>query len=153
VAGFFFLEIPLREAMEARIEKVAARKYLSGQTRPMPADLAAAVRPAFDEIYAKPVTGAGHNVLVYRPGTFEAGVLWESAAATPGHLRPKELPAGDCATAAYFGDYGGLGAAHEAVRELCRRLGRTPQGTSWEIYGHWSDDPAQRRTDVYYLLT
>jgi len=25
-------------------------------------------------------------------------------------------------------------------------------GPNWEIYGHWTDDPAQLRTDVFYLL-
>jgi hypothetical protein len=23
---------------------------------------------------------------------------------------------------------------------------------SWELYGHWEDDPAKLRTDVFYLL-
>jgi len=25
-------------------------------------------------------------------------------------------------------------------------------GQSWEVYGHWHADPAQLRTEVYYLL-
>jgi hypothetical protein len=25
-------------------------------------------------------------------------------------------------------------------------------GVDWEIYGHWDDDPAKLRTDVFYLL-
>jgi hypothetical protein len=24
--------------------------------------------------------------------------------------------------------------------------------TDWEVYGDWEDDPARRRTDVYFLL-
>jgi hypothetical protein len=27
-----------------------------------------------------------------------------------------------------------------------------PSGTNWEVYGDWDDDPARRRTDVYFLL-
>jgi hypothetical protein len=23
---------------------------------------------------------------------------------------------------------------------------------NWEVYGDWDDDPARRRTDVYFLL-
>jgi hypothetical protein len=23
---------------------------------------------------------------------------------------------------------------------------------NWEVYGDWADDPADRRTDVYFLL-
>jgi len=26
-------------------------------------------------------------------------------------------------------------------------------GPRWEVYGHWSDNPATRRTDIFYLLT
>ena len=29
----------------------------------------------------------------------------------------------------------------------------TRDRTSWEVYGHWSEDPAQLRTDVFYLLS
>jgi len=25
-------------------------------------------------------------------------------------------------------------------------------GVTWEVYGDWHDDPAQVRTDVYFLL-
>jgi hypothetical protein len=25
-------------------------------------------------------------------------------------------------------------------------------GTSWDVYGDWEEDPAKRRTDVYFLL-
>ncbi len=25
-------------------------------------------------------------------------------------------------------------------------------GPSWEVYGHWHEDPAQLKTDIYYLL-
>jgi effector-binding domain-containing protein len=56
------------------------------------------------------------------------------------------------ATTFHIGDYGGLGAAHEAVRDWCARTGRELAGPSWEVYGHWSDDPAKRRTDVFWLL-
>jgi len=27
-----------------------------------------------------------------------------------------------------------------------------PAGVSWEVYGHWDDDPVKRRTGVYVLL-
>ena len=29
---------------------------------------------------------------------------------------------------------------------------REPAGVNWEVYGDWDDDPAKRRTDVYFLL-
>jgi effector-binding domain-containing protein len=61
-------------------------------------------------------------------------------------------PAGMVATAAHWGPYSNLGEAHSAVLKWCSENGRTLAGPSWEVYGHWNDDPAQLRTDVYYLL-
>jgi effector-binding domain-containing protein len=65
-------------------------------------------------------------------------------------------PAGTVASTTHFGPYGGLGAAHDAVREWCNINGRRFAGPSWEIYGHWLDewntDPSRIRTDIYYLL-
>ena len=29
---------------------------------------------------------------------------------------------------------------------------RTLAAPSWEVYGHWHDDPAELRTEAYYLL-
>ncbi len=52
----------------------------------------------------------------------------------------------------HVGDYGAMGAAHEAVIEWCRSHDRALTGTSWEVYGHWHADPAQCRTDILYLL-
>ena len=56
------------------------------------------------------------------------------------------------ATAAHYGPYSRLGDAHAAVRQWCAAQGHALVGPFWEIYGHWTDDPAQLRTDVCYLL-
>jgi effector-binding domain-containing protein len=61
-------------------------------------------------------------------------------------------PAGLVATTAHFGPYDRLGGAHEAICQYCKAQGYAFAGPSWEVYGHWTDDPAQLRTDVYYLL-
>ena len=52
----------------------------------------------------------------------------------------------------HHGDYRGLGDANAAILAWCRAQGRVRAGPSWEVYGHWQVDPAQLRTDVYYLL-
>jgi effector-binding domain-containing protein len=62
------------------------------------------------------------------------------------------LPAGLVATTAHFGPYNRLGDAHSAVLKWCASQGYTLAGPSWEVYGHWHDDPAQLRTDVFWLL-
>jgi len=108
------------------------------------------IRKLFDQFYAGFKGKGGLNV-VYYPGCgvdeeFEigCGVQVESGgnAATP---------AGLVATT-YFGPYDRMGPAHEAIHEWARQNGRELAGPSWEVYGHWNDDPAKLRTDIYYLV-
>jgi effector-binding domain-containing protein len=61
-------------------------------------------------------------------------------------------PAGLTASTIHMGPYNLLGQAHTAIRKWCQDHGHTLAGPAWEVYGHWNDDPAQLRTDVYYLL-
>jgi effector-binding domain-containing protein len=61
-------------------------------------------------------------------------------------------PAGLAATTAHFGPYDRLGAAHEAIQRWCAANHLALAGPSWAIYGHWTDDSAKLRTDVFYLL-
>jgi hypothetical protein len=100
----------------------------------------------------------GQNIFVYRPGPgamtdveFAVGV--KAPFASIGPVEYSTLPMGEAAATTHWGDYAGLGAAHGAVADWCRTQGRGLAGVRWEVYGHWSDDPAQRRTDVYYLLS
>jgi len=61
-------------------------------------------------------------------------------------------PGGLVATTSHLGPYHLLGEAHMAIRNWCAEQGHVLAGPNWEIYGHWSDDPAQLQTDVFYLL-
>lgn len=69
-----------------------------------------------------------------------------------GNVVYSTLPAGSVVTTSHLGPYHLLGGAHEAVHQYCREHGLRKAGPSWEIYGHWTDNPAQLRTDVFYLL-
>jgi effector-binding domain-containing protein len=127
------------------------------------ADVPARFGAYLAEVYAAARRGAvsldGQNVFVYRGGggrdgetevAFGVGV---SAPFAPvGPVRAVPLPVGPVAATTHWGDYAGLGAAHAAVVAWCEADGHAVAGTRWEIYGHWSADPAARRTDVYYLL-
>ena len=100
----------------------------------------------------------GQNIFIYRDGAdgqaevdFGVGVRGAFDAAEQGVLATT-TPAGVAATTTHWGDYAELGAAHEAVIRWCRARGETLTGVRWEVYGHWSAEPAARRTDVYYLL-
>jgi effector-binding domain-containing protein len=63
-----------------------------------------------------------------------------------------ETPTGTVATTVHMGPYNRLGEAHEAIHRWCSENGHDLVGPSWEVYGHWDDDPAKVRTDVFYLL-
>jgi effector-binding domain-containing protein len=69
-----------------------------------------------------------------------------------GEVTLSGTPAGTVATTTHVGPYTGLPGAHEAVRQWCKAGQHRLAGPNWEVYGHWSDDPAKLRTDVFYLL-
>jgi effector-binding domain-containing protein len=102
---------------------------------------------------------AGRHVAVYWDGsiTLEVGVELYGPFAEQGDVVRSATPSGVVASATHFGPYGGLGAAHDAVRRWCTANNHNLAGPSWEIYGHWlrewDADPSQIRTDVYYLLS
>ena len=114
-----------------------------------------------DQVYAAARTGAvaldGQNIFIYRAATadiltvdFCVGVT--APFATVGAVAPLETPSGAAAMTTHVGDYGRLGDANAAILAWCRANDRPRAGPSWEVYGHWHTDPAQLRTDVYYLL-
>ena len=114
-----------------------------------------------DQIYAAARAGTidvdGQNVFVYSGDSdgqadVEFGVGVRRAFAGTGAVVLSATPAGRVATTTHWGDYAGLGAAHEAVVHWCQAHGHALAGPRWEVYGHWSDDATARRTDVYYLL-
>jgi len=102
---------------------------------------------------------AGRNVAIYWDGAIrlEVGVELHGPFTEQDNVVLSATPSGEVASATHFGPYGGLGTAHNAVRQWCTANHRNLAGPSWEIYGHWqpewNDNPSQIRTDVYYLLT
>lgn len=99
----------------------------------------------------------GQNVFVYRDredGTDDVdfGVGVATAFAPFGNISCVETPAGEVLITTHWGDYRLLGRAHSAIIEWSRAQRLRLAGTRWEVYGHWSDDPAAVRTDIYYLL-
>jgi effector-binding domain-containing protein len=113
------------------------------------------------QVYAAARAGAvhldGQNVFVYREAgadllTVDFGVGITSPFTAVGEVVPRTTPEGVAATTTHHGDYARLGEAHAAVFAWCRANGRQPAGPSWEVYGHWTEDPAQLRTEVFWLL-
>jgi len=69
-----------------------------------------------------------------------------------GQVRRTSTPSGDVATTAHYGEYSDMAGAYAALEQWCQDSGRRAAGVNWEVYGDWDDDPAKRRTDVYFLL-
>ena len=112
----------------------------------------------WDAVRAQQVQ-AGRHVAIYWDGSIrlEVGVELHGSFAEQGEVVRSATPAGAVASATHFGPYGGLGAAHEAIRQWCIANNHHLAGPNWEIYGHWQGewdtDPSRIRTDVYYLLS
>jgi effector-binding domain-containing protein len=94
------------------------------------------------------------NVAVYFDGgiNLECGVIVDQPFTSSGTVVCSATPGGRVATTIHLGPYDRLGDAHGAITQWCAAQGYKCAGPNWEIYGHWNDDPAQLRTDVFYLL-
>jgi len=114
----------------------------------VPATMLGLLSRGWDFVRKSGVKSDGINVAIYR-GDGDGVAI----AAGPRVIEKFEgTPAGRAAAAIHLGPYEQLGRPHRAIREWCAANGHTLEGTSWEIYGHHEDDPAKRRTDVFYLL-
>ncbi len=117
------------------------------------ATLPANIRALFHQFYTEttvPKADRGLNVIYYPScvdGTMEiaCGVLVEQGG-------NDATPAGAVATAVHMGPYDRMKPAHDAIHQWAKAHNRPLAGPSWEIYGHWTDDPASLRTDIFYLL-
>jgi effector-binding domain-containing protein len=101
---------------------------------------------------------AGRNVAVYLDtdisGDINMEIGQEVFAAFPSKadLFCSSMPGGEVATTAHIGPYDRLGDAHRAIVQWVADHKRELAGPNWELYGHWTDDPAKLWTDVFYLL-
>ena len=146
---------------EVREVSVAARPVAGVRAQVARGRVAQEFGRYLDQVYAAARAGAvtldGQNIFIYRAATaglltvdFCVGVTAPFAAAGP--VVPLETPHGLAAMTTHAGDYGRLGEANAAILAWCRANNRRLAGSSWEVYGHWREDPAELRTDVYYLV-
>jgi effector-binding domain-containing protein len=147
--------MPAAHLEHVQPQQLAAIRATAAQSR-----LGAGIIAALDKIW--PVLRAqgvrtGHNVVVYYGGPPDAlqiavGVQVPDGFAADGEVQPVSTPSGAAATVAHFGDYAEMHGAYQALDQWCASNARTRTPVSWEVYGDWEDDPAKRRTDIYFLL-
>ncbi len=114
---------------------------------------------AYSHAASRPdITINGLMIALYRPGAepgmldLEVGIQVQAPFAASGRVVASALPACRAATTAHYGDYARLGEAYRALAEWCKAEGLSTTSLHWELYGHWSDDPAKVRTDVLFQL-
>lgn len=114
----------------------------------------AACGEVWNFIRAQQLPNPGRHVAVYYDGVINIECGAEIGDRFTGNDRVvcSATPAGKVATTVHWGGYDRLGDAHQAVVNWCAGQQFQTAGPNWEIYGHWNDDPAQVRTDVFYLL-
>ena len=116
------------------------------------------IRAALDQVWAVIRSGraatAGHNVAVYHGGfgDVEFGVQVAEAFEPVGDVRPATSPSGPAAHEVHFGPYGELGTAHSRLREWARAQQHGLSDVVVEVYGDWTEDESELRTDLFHLL-
>jgi effector-binding domain-containing protein len=144
--------------VEVRIAHVKAQPLAvvrrQASTRELATVVPAACGVVWDVLRELQVPGAGRNVAVYLDDAIhlEVGVEVDAPFTGYGEVIGTSTPGGRVATATHVGPYDRLSGAHAAVVAWCAGRGEVLAGPSWEVYGHWIDDPARLRTDVFYLL-
>jgi effector-binding domain-containing protein len=132
----------------------ASSRVASGE---VPKTIPVLLSRVYDHLNARKIHHAGVNIVLYHPEgagqyVMDAGVRVDGEVGAGGGVRAATTPGGRVATAAYWGPFSGLPEVHRRIRDWCTANGHMPAGTNWEIYGHWSDDPNEQRTDVFWLL-
>ena len=143
----------------AHSEIAAPRQLAAIRVITTQAELGAAIIGALDKIWPAlraQAAKTGHNVVIYRGGTdttltVDVGVETTATFPAEGEIVTVTTPSGEVATVAHFGDYSELDGAYAALEQWCADNNRA-HGVSWEVYGDWEDEPARRRTDIYFLL-
>ncbi len=143
---------------QVRLEQVAPQLTAVIRFRARQDELSKVVPAACGEVWTWARTAGlpkpGRHVALYLDCAInlEVGAEVTQPFTGDGRVVCSSTPAGPVATTAHFGPYSRLGDAHQAVLQWCAQQGHALAGPNWEVYGHWDDDPAKLRTDVYYLL-
>jgi hypothetical protein len=134
------------------VKQVSEQAMAIVRGRAAMANLPTRIRELFDRFYAGFKGKGGLNIVLY-PGPDVVGEFEIACGVQLEEGGNAFTPGGTVATTVYMGPYDRMKPAHEAIHRWARENGRQLAGPSWEVYGHWSDDPAKLRTDIFYLLS
>ena len=149
---------------EIVVETATARPMAAVRRRVQAGGVAAAWKPALDQVWAflrqhEGLRTDGHNVFVYhdpaRPGDpldVDFGVEVSGPFEGEGDVAFTYTPAGETVSTLHVGSYEGLADAHRAIDAWRAAHGRAFGDASWEAYGHPAGDPERVDIRVSYLL-
>ena len=146
---------------EVRLETVQPRMLAAacGLCTNM-ADIPAKIHELLGQVWSyvrrHQIQTTGINVVLYRPEPeglrMEAGVWVTQSFPESAQVIQTSTPGGLTAMTTHTGPYYGIPGAHDAIIQWCAANHRERVGPNWEVYGHWNEDPAQLRTDIFHLL-
>ena len=146
------------------VEVVKPRRLAAVRRQVPIGAVASAWRPALDQVWAflrsQPgLRTDGHNIFLYHraarqgePMNVDFGVEVTRSFSPAGEVHEATTASGEAAIAVHRGGYDQLHSTHRAIQQWAEWHDRVFAGSSWEIYGDWSDDPSKLETTVVYLL-
>jgi hypothetical protein len=146
--------------IEPTLVQCAPQQIAAVKRRTAIGDVPKVLIPALDVVWAF-IRGNklrfGLNVAIYRHlgddvVDMTCGVEVAQPFEEAGEVVRDYTPAGEAARGLHVGPYDRLGETYDRVAAFIVRSRRQRAGVNWEVYGHWTDDPAKLETDVYMLL-
>ena len=148
---------------EITVEKVRPLTLAAVRATVPAGGIAAAWKPALDKVWtflqANRALAPGKNVFLYHHPAcageamnVDFGVQVSKHFVGEGDIKCIETFSGEVAQTVHVGPYDRLGEAHAAINLWCKANQRQIADASWEIYGHWNNDPQKLETTVGYLL-
>ena len=99
------------------------------------------------------IPNAGINIWLYPgEGIVEAGAAVLAPFDSDGTVMCSSTPSGRAVMTTHWGPYDKIPEAYESFRSWADGQNLQLAGPSWEVYGHWNEDPAKLRTDIYHLI-
>lgn len=143
-------------ANEVSLQRVEARTLAAVHASATPETLPDAIYRGLDQVWPllrDQGVKTDHNIVVYRDGlaSIDVGVEVLGPFEPSGEVVAATTPAGEAATTTHWGEYGEMKPAYRALETWCASHHRT-MNAAWEVYGDWDDDPAKRRTDIFFGL-